>query len=224
MNSTNKKPPAARGIPQPFKRTTPHAPQTKPAVAQFKTGVSAQSVKQPVAPPVYRPQPVPTVMQRKMANVTANVELPVALPVRGSQPSPPLRTSAVNPFRSVVQRAKVGRRGGGGGGGKKPPGGKPPVPDHYAEASSKMAKYGMSEDYQRWLILGKKLGIKGPDLSGVHAGKPGKAGGKAEKERHKQIAAIMEEWKEGLFLYLSAVMGIQDEKIGKIESALEKKK
>jgi hypothetical protein len=131
--------------------------------------------------------------------------------------------SAVNPFRGVVQRASVARRGGGGGGKKPPGGGKKIVPDHYAEASLKMAKYGMAEDYQRWLLLGKALGIPGPDLSGVHASKPGKGGGKAEKERHKQISAIMEQWKEGLFLYLSLVRGIQDTKIGKIERALEKK-
>ena len=221
MNSTNKKSPAARGIPQPFNRPTRPAPQTKPVVAQFKTGVPAQNIKQPVAPPVYRPQPVPKAMQRKMANVAAKAEPSLALPVSSSQP--PLRTSAVSPFRSVVQRAKVGRRGGGGGGGKKPPGGKPPAPDHYADASLKMNKYGMAEDYQRWLILGKKIGIKGPDLSGVHAGNNSKAGGKAEKERHKQITAIMDDWKEGLFLYLSAVLGIQETKLGKIERALEKK-
>ncbi len=213
MNSTNKKPPAARGTPS-------HAPQTKPVVAQLKTGVSAQSVKQPVAPPVYRPQPAPKVMQRKLASVAANAEGQV---VRSSQPSPRLPTPAVSPFRSVVQRAAVARRRGGGGG-RKPPGGKPPVPDHYAEASLKMAKYGMAEDYQRWLILGKKVGYKAPDLSGVHASKPGKGGGKAEKERHKQIAAIMEAWKEGLFIHLAVTRGIQEQRLGRIESALETKK
>lgn len=211
MNSTNKKPPAARGTP-------PRGPQTKPAVAQLKTGVSAQSVKQPVAPPVYRPQPAPKVMQRKLANVAANAEPQVV------RSSPRLLTPAVSPFRSVVQRAAVARRRGGGGGGKRPPGGKPPVPDHYAEASLKMAKYGMAEDYQRWLILGKKVGYKAPDLSGVHASKPGKGGGKAEKERHKQIAAIMEAWKEGLFIHLAVTRGIQDQRLGRIESALETKK
>ena len=222
MNSTNKKSPGARGIPQPFNRPTSRAPQAKPAVAQLKTGLSAQSVKQPVAPPVYRPQPAPKVMQRKVTNVAVNAGAPVALRVSSSQPAPQLLTSAFSPVHGVVQRAAVARRRGGGGGGKKPPRGKPPVPDHYAEASTKMAKYGMSEDYQRWLIIGKKLGIPGPDLSGVHAGKPGKAGGKAEAERHKQVAAIFEAWKEGLFLYLSLVRGIQDTKLGKIERALEK--
>jgi len=210
MNSTNRKPPAA-----------PHAPHAKPVVVQLKTGVSAQSVKQPVAPPVYRPQPAPQVMQRKLANVAANAE-PQA--VRSSQPSPRLLTPAVSPFRSVVQRAAVGRRRGGGGGRRPPGGGKPPVPDHYAEASLKMAKYGMSEDYQKWLILGKKLGYPAPNLSGVHASKPGKGGGKAEKERHKQISAIMDAWKEGLFIHLVATRGIHEQRLGRISRALETKK
>lgn len=43
------------------------SPQRKPVVARLKTAVSGQSVRQPVAPPVYRPQPVPGVLQRKNA-------------------------------------------------------------------------------------------------------------------------------------------------------------
>src|SRR6476660_2882412 len=114
MNSTNKKSPGARGIPQPFNRPTAHALQTRPVVAQLKTGVPAQSVKQPVAPPVYRPQPMPKVLQRKMVNVAANVEPPVALPVRSSQPSTQWLKPAVTPFRGVVQRAARGKKKGGG--------------------------------------------------------------------------------------------------------------
>jgi hypothetical protein len=221
MNPTNKKSP--RGVPQPFNRPAGHATQTRPVVVQLKSGVSAHGIKQPVAPPVYRPQPTPKVMQRKLANVAATAD-PVALDLRRSQPSPKLQTSAVSPFRGVVQRALVARRGGGGGGGKRPPGGrKPPAPDHYAEDSRIIATYGMDEAYQRWLIIGKKLGIKAPDLSGFHASKPGKAGGKAEKKRAEAIAAIFEEWKVGLFLYLAAVRGIQEEKLGRIETALAKK-
>ena len=68
MNSTNKKPPGARGIPQPFNRQAGHGPQFKPAVAQLKTAVSAQSVKRPVAPPVYRPQQAPKVLQTKSSS------------------------------------------------------------------------------------------------------------------------------------------------------------
>jgi hypothetical protein len=33
----------------------------------------------------------------------------------------------------------------------------------------------------------------------------------------------MNDWKEGLFMYLAAVRGIHDTKLGKIEKALEKK-
>src|SRR5215211_819670 len=128
MNSTNKKSPGARGIPQPFNRPAGRATQNRSGVAQLKTGVPAQSVKQIVAPPVYRPQPTPKVLQTKMANVAANRELPVALSVRSSQPSPKLQASAASPFRGVVQRASVARRGGGGGGKKPPGGGKKIVP------------------------------------------------------------------------------------------------
>ena len=39
----------------------------KPVVAQLKTGVSAQSIKRPVAPPVYKPQPPQRFVQRKIA-------------------------------------------------------------------------------------------------------------------------------------------------------------
>ena len=48
--------------------------QFKPVVAQLKTGISAQSIKRPVAPPVYRPeakkivQPKPISQQAKIAN------------------------------------------------------------------------------------------------------------------------------------------------------------
>ena len=65
MNPINRKPMGAKGVPQPSNRQAGHAPQLKPAVAQLKTGVSIQSVKQPVAPPVYRPQPSPKVLQTK---------------------------------------------------------------------------------------------------------------------------------------------------------------
>jgi hypothetical protein len=38
-----------------------------PVVAQLKTAVTAQSIKRPIAPPVYRPQPTPKVLQRKQS-------------------------------------------------------------------------------------------------------------------------------------------------------------
>jgi hypothetical protein len=65
MNPTNRKPPGARGIPQPFNRQAGRTAQPKPVVAQLKTAVSALSIKRPVAPPVYRPQQVPKVLQTK---------------------------------------------------------------------------------------------------------------------------------------------------------------
>jgi hypothetical protein len=66
MNPTNKKSPGARGIPQPLKQRTGPAHQFQPAIAQLKNALSAQSVKRPVAPPVYRPQARPVVAQAKM--------------------------------------------------------------------------------------------------------------------------------------------------------------
>lgn len=76
MNS--KKLTVARNIPQPFNRQAGSVRQFKPAVAQLKTPVSAQSIKRPVAPPVYRPQPTPKVAQRKMATDAVNRKLPIA--------------------------------------------------------------------------------------------------------------------------------------------------
>lgn len=40
----------------------------KPKAAQLKTGVSAQSIKPPVVPPVYSPQQVPKVLQPKRSS------------------------------------------------------------------------------------------------------------------------------------------------------------
>lgn len=58
MNS-NKKLTPATGVPQPFKGQAGSARQFKPLVAPPKTGVTAQSVKRPEAPPVYRPHAKP---------------------------------------------------------------------------------------------------------------------------------------------------------------------
>lgn len=89
MNSINKKSPGARDIPQPFKPQAGHAPQFKPAVAQLKTGVSAQSVKRPVAPPVYRPQSGQKIVQPKTAHpAQLNRNPPIAPPVYRPQPVP----------------------------------------------------------------------------------------------------------------------------------------
>jgi hypothetical protein len=84
MNSTNKRTPGARGI-TPFNRQAAQALQPKAVVvAQLKTPVSAQSVKQPVAPPVYRPQPTPKVLQKKQS---ASAPQPVQTPRQPVAPS-----------------------------------------------------------------------------------------------------------------------------------------
>ena len=56
-----------RGAPLPFTRQARHTPQFKSVIAQPKIGVTAQSVRQPAAPPVYRPQQLPKVLQTKSA-------------------------------------------------------------------------------------------------------------------------------------------------------------
>ena len=97
MNS-NKKPTVARGIPQPFNRQTAAVGQFKPVVAQLKTPVSAQSIKRPVAPPVYRPQAKPMTAQPKMAKGAVNRKPPVAPPVYRPQQLPKvLQTKSSSP-------------------------------------------------------------------------------------------------------------------------------
>ena len=61
----NQKPTVLKDIPQPLNGQAGSVRQFKAVVAQLKTPVSAQSVRGPVAPPVYRPQPVPKVLQTK---------------------------------------------------------------------------------------------------------------------------------------------------------------
>ena len=102
------------------------SPQRKPGVAQLKTAVSAQSVRQPVAPPAYRPQPVPRVLQKKsaigphtkpiaiqpkMAGSSQVNNRPVAPPVYKPQPVPKVlqtkmaagqHSPAVQPKRAPV--------------------------------------------------------------------------------------------------------------------------
>lgn len=95
MNSTNKKPPQTRGILQPVNRPSELTPKNRPGVAQLKTGVSAQSSKQPVAPPVYRPQTKPKAVQTKVAGTRAKGH-PVGPPVYAPQRVP-----------VVLQRKKI---------------------------------------------------------------------------------------------------------------------
>jgi hypothetical protein len=108
MNSNNKKGPGARGVAQPFNRQAGHAPQLKPVIAQLKTGVSAQSLKRPIAPPVYKPQPQQKVAQAKTsvalakaAVSTQGVKRPIAPPVYRPQQIPKvLQTMTATPHRS----------------------------------------------------------------------------------------------------------------------------
>ena len=96
-----KKSPGARHISSTFRKMD-QAPQIKPGVAQLKTGISAQSVKRPVAPPVYRPNiTTPNVAQPKMANGVVNRKLPVAPPVYR-----PEVKKIVQP-KTISQQAKI---------------------------------------------------------------------------------------------------------------------
>ena len=81
--------PQARVVPQPFSRQAGHAPQLRPAatqVAQQKT--PAQSVKRPVAPPVYRPQATPKAVQTKATKSSLSGKPVVAPPVYRPQATP----------------------------------------------------------------------------------------------------------------------------------------
>src|SRR4051812_11054364 len=70
MNPINNKLPEARTLPQPFKQQAGRMNQFKPTVAQLKNAVSAQSVKSPVAPPVYHPQVKSAAAQAKTTGAT----------------------------------------------------------------------------------------------------------------------------------------------------------
>lgn len=97
MNPTNKKPPGARGVPQPFKQRETKVPQFKPVVAQLKTGVPTPGSNRPVAPPVYRPQPVPRVLQAKKSLL--------AKPPAGQTPRSPVAPPVYRPEAGkLVQR------------------------------------------------------------------------------------------------------------------------
>lgn len=109
MKSTDKISSGASGISQQFNRQAGQAPQLKSVVAQLKTGVSAQSVKRPVAPPVYRPQATPKPAQPKMAQAAWNHMSPKSPPVYRPQPTPQvLQTkAATKQHPSVSQTNRV---------------------------------------------------------------------------------------------------------------------
>ena len=125
----NKKPiTTARGVAQ-TNRQAGAARQSKPAVAQLKTPISAQGIKRPVAPPVYRPQPLPKVLQTKSANTQSRnlaqaPSRPLAPPIhrpevkkvvqpktivqsRKAVTAPPIYHS--KQVKPVIQRARMGR-------------------------------------------------------------------------------------------------------------------
>jgi hypothetical protein len=79
MNPPTKKSPGARAIPKLFKARTGPAPQFKPPVAQLGNAVSAQRVKRPVAPPVYRPESKPAAARHNSASAPP-AHRPQALP------------------------------------------------------------------------------------------------------------------------------------------------
>ena len=93
------------------KSTTPSLNRQpgKPVVAHLKTGISAQSVKRPVPPPVYRPKTTtPNAAQPKMANGALNRKLPVAPPVFRPQVVPRvLQTKIAVQPKANSQPAKI---------------------------------------------------------------------------------------------------------------------
>lgn len=85
MNLPHNKKPGAIRIQQSFTRPAQRAGQLKPPVAQLK---NASTVRQPVAPPVYRPQAKSNVMQQKTAGPHLVKTHPSAPPVYRPQPMP----------------------------------------------------------------------------------------------------------------------------------------
>jgi hypothetical protein len=92
MNSARKSP--LHGLhPVQQSKQSPNRQLSKPNVAQRQTASPAASVKQPVAPPVYRPQPTPKVLQGKSTKssqspVAPSAHKPLAPPAYRPQPTP----------------------------------------------------------------------------------------------------------------------------------------
>lgn len=111
MNSINKKPP--RGIPQPFNPQAGRAPQIKSVVAQLKPGVSVQSFKRSVAPPVYRPQPLPKVLQTKSSSgqrpLGQALRSPIAPPVYRPEAKKIVQPKTISQQRKLPTPAPVYR-------------------------------------------------------------------------------------------------------------------
>jgi hypothetical protein len=89
---------------QPLNRQAGHALQLKPPAAQPKSSVSAQSVKRPVAPPVYRPQQLPRVLQTKSSSVQSTQA--------GQAPRRPVAPPVYRPeAKKLVQPKAISRPG-----------------------------------------------------------------------------------------------------------------
>jgi hypothetical protein len=104
------------------KKSTPASSQTRPAgtgrlfkapTVQLKTRVSAQSIKHPIAPPVYRPQATPKAAQPKMANGAVNRGSSIAPRVHQPQHGPKVLAAKVaapwisrqpSNFRGTIQQ------------------------------------------------------------------------------------------------------------------------
>jgi len=87
MNSKKKSTPASNLIPV-LNRRAETAHSFKPPAVQLKTRESAQTVKHPIAPPVYHPQATPKVAQPKIANGAVNRGSSILLPVQQPQQGP----------------------------------------------------------------------------------------------------------------------------------------
>lgn len=111
MNSTNRKPPGVRGLPQAFRQGTGPAHRFRPLAAQSKNVVSVQSVNRPVAATVYRPQSKPLVAQAKMAGPSQLKTQPVAPPAYRPQSKSVVAQAkmAVAPIKSGVSAQSVRR-------------------------------------------------------------------------------------------------------------------
>lgn len=102
MNASNKKQSGMKSV---APLSTRPAPPFKPVIAQLKTSRFPQTVKQPVAPPVYRPQAVPKVMQAKIAKGITKSKPPVAPPAFRPQQIPKvLQTKS-----ALIQNPKAAR-------------------------------------------------------------------------------------------------------------------
>ena len=156
MNPPNKKPLETK-VAQPF----------KPAVFQSKNTVSAQSIKRPVAPPVYRPQSKPNAAQAKIADPLQIRPHPVAPPVYRPQPVPKIlqRQAAVKQL-PVGQAARTSMRNAA-------PVSARPVIHHPGAAPAKSRGSGNTVQPTIWgMISGAVMGGLAVGAAGLLASNP----------------------------------------------------